>query len=371
MPRSIRSTRTIRSTRSQSSSPEIHCKGHLPRDQAADLERADAVLKACAAAPRSRLQVLNFLIRAMNQQHATKDKTVSFKTQKERAQFLYRFFRDLQEKAGFRNPPDPRHLAQRHIQAMVAVWRREKLAPATIQTYLSFLRAFEIWIKKPGLVRHPSFYGLVPEEYQRHGVADRDKSWSARDIDIDALIQTICAEDRYVGAQLRVMRAFGLRRKEAVMLRPWRVVVPFEATRLPWEKKRADEYLSILAGSKGGRQRYIPIDSPQCREAVAYAQSVVASKDDPMGNPALDLKQALDRFNYVLRKFGITKKQLGITAHGLRHEAMIECYEELTGQPAPVRGGGDIPRELDRQARQEVAEMAGHSRKRAASAYLG
>ena len=77
------------------------------------------------------------------------------------------------------------------------------------------------------------------------------------------------------------------------------------------------------------------------------------------------------RFDYVMKKFGITKKQLGVTAHGLRHEVLIDQFERLTGQAAPVRGGIKLPTEIDKPARQEVAELAGHARKRASSAYLG
>lgn len=344
---------------------------HECRDQARDLLMADVVLKAMAVAKVSPLQRLELLIQRMNHQHAAKYKEVSFKTQMERAQFLRRFFRDLKRKAGFRRLPDPLNLAHRHIQAMVAVWRREQLAPATIQTYLSFLRAFEIWVKKPGLVRRPEVYGLTPEEYVRHGVTRRDKSWSAKEVDIDGLIEQIDAADPHVGAMLRVIRAFGLRRKEAVMLRPHQAVVPFEATGLPWEKKRADEYLSILAGSKGGRQRYIPIDSPECQAAIDHAREFVRDRDGHLGKPGRTLKQSLRRFDYVMGKFGITRRQLGVTAHGLRHEALIERYETLTGLAAPVRGGEKAPVVVDREARLDVAEMAGHSRRRAAGAYLG
>jgi hypothetical protein len=38
------------------------------------------------------------------------------------------------------------------------------------------------------------------DEYQRHEYAQRDKSWSAQGIDIDALINEVCAFDRHVGA---------------------------------------------------------------------------------------------------------------------------------------------------------------------------
>jgi len=41
------------------------------------------------------------------------------------------------------------------------------------------------------------------------------------------------AQAVYVGASLRVIRAFGLRRKESVMLRPNACIVPFECARRP------------------------------------------------------------------------------------------------------------------------------------------
>lgn len=136
--------------------------------------------------------MLELLIALSNQHHTAKHKEVSFKTRQERADFLRRFFRDLKDKAGFKTLPDPRNLGERHIKASVAVWQREGLAPATNQTYLSFLRGLANWIVKPGLVRQPYYYGLQPEEYQRHEAAQRDKSWSAQGIDIDCLIGEIC-----------------------------------------------------------------------------------------------------------------------------------------------------------------------------------
>ena len=73
---------------------------------------------------------------------------------------------------------------------------------------------------KNRFVRGPAHYGLEIAEYQRHEAAERDKSWSAQGVDIEALIEKVCAYDAYVGASLRLIRTFGLRRKESVMLRP-------------------------------------------------------------------------------------------------------------------------------------------------------
>lgn len=317
------------------------------------------------------LDVLDILIALFNKQHTAKHKEVSFKTRQERADFFRRYFRDLRDKAKFKTLPDPRNFGERHIKAGIVIWQKEGLAPATIQTYLSFLRGLAQWLGKPGLVRQPQYYGLQPEEYQRHEAAGRDKSWSAQQIDIDGVIGKIGDFDPYVGAAMRLVRTMGLRRKEAIMFRPHLCVVSFEATGLPLHKRKAERYARIKAGSKGGRERFVALDTAERIAAIEHAQTVVATNDGHMGHPSHRLEQALRRFNYVLEKFGVTQKELGVTAHGLRHEVLIERFEAMTGHAAPVRGGARLAPEIDAPARQEVAELAGHARKRASNAYLG
>ncbi|MBI5861302.1 MAG: integrase domain-containing protein [Rhodocyclales bacterium] len=317
------------------------------------------------------LRVLDVLLELFNSQHTALEKTVSHKTRQERADFLRRFFRDLKLKARFATVPDPRNLGDRHIRAMIGVWQREQLAPATIQTYLSFLRGLALWLGKPGFIRKPAHYGLTPAEYQRHEYAQRDKSWTAAGIDIDALIERISTYDRYVGASLRLIRTMGLRRKESVMFRPNQCVVPFEATGLPLNQRQADRYVRIKDGAKGGRLRFVPLDSEQRIAALAFAQAVVQDDDAHLGDPRHSLKHNLRRFDYVMARFGITAEGLGATAHGLRHEAMIDHYTDKTGVAPPVRGGSDVPPDVDAAARLSAAHLAGHNRVRASGAYLG
>jgi hypothetical protein len=101
------------------------------------------------------MRVLDLLITLYNAQHTALEKTVSHKTRQERADFLRRFFRDLHRKAGFKMVPDPRNLGDRHIRAMV-VWQKERLAPATIQTYLSFLRGWRCgWASPASFASRP------------------------------------------------------------------------------------------------------------------------------------------------------------------------------------------------------------------------
>jgi site-specific recombinase XerC len=314
-------------------------------------------------------RVVDVLIELFNPLHTALEKTVSHKTRYERAHFLRRFFRELHTDAGFKLAPDPRNLGQRHVQAMVKVWQRRKLSPGTIQTYLSFLRGLAMWLNKPGFIRRPEHYGLTPDEYERHENAQRDKSWSGNGIDVEALLAQVSAYDARIGASMRLMVKVGLRRKESVMCRPYAHVHPFEETGLPDDERKADRYL--WTKGKGGRPRWLALTTEEQQAAIELARSVVSGHDAHMGAPDRDLKSNLRRLDYALRKFGLTKRESGTTGHGARHDHLQGKYATVTGTAAPIRGGGPVDPALDRQARMEVAHVAGHARLRSAGAYIG
>lgn len=91
-------------------------------------------------------------------------------------------------------------------------------------------------------------------------------------------------------------------------------------------------------GAKGGRPRFVPMNTPRRRQAISSAQQVADwDHHAHTGDPDRDLKQNMVRFGHVMRKFGITSKGLGIAAHGLRHEALIEEYIAITGQEPQLR----------------------------------
>jgi len=115
----------------------------------------------------------------------------------------------------------------------------------------------------------------------------------------------------------------------------------------------------------------VPLDSEQRIAALAFAQAVVQGDDAHLGDPRHNLKRNLRRFDYVMARFGITSDGLGATAHGLRHEAMIDHYTDKAGAAPPVRCGRDVPPDVDAAARLSAAHLAGHNRVRASSAYLG
>ncbi len=84
-----------------------------------------------------------------------------------------------------------------------------------------------------------------------------------------------------------------------------------------------------------------------------------------------NFKQWRNHYYYVCQKSGISRQE-GITSHGLRHERLNEIYQEITGIESPVKTGNPNSNwDIDKTARQEIAEIAGHTRLSIAGAYLG
>jgi integrase len=130
-------------------------------------------------------------------------------------------------------------------------------------------------------------------------------------------------------------------------------------------------YLAINWGTKGGRDRVVDIATPEQRDVLDRAKAFAATPNASMCDPALTLKQAKGHYYRVVAKCGITKQAAAITSYGLRHAGSNDRYKELTGEDSPVRGGGKVDPELDRHARQVIAEELGHSRPHIVTNYIG
>lgn len=253
----------------------------------------------------------------------------------------------------------PDNLRRKHIDALISDWLARGLSTAYIHNMLSMLRVFCAWIQKPNLI--PATEEIVPDprHKRRQQAATRDKSWSGCGINSKEMLKAIAETHPRVAMTLELMRTFAMRLKEASLLRPW----------------LADQgvYLDICRGTKGGRDRTHVINTVEQRELVERAKAMVGNKDACLIPRGMSYREWQNHLYYVLRKHGISWKAIGTSAYGLRHERLNNLYEEHTGGPSPVRGGkpGDISPEADRFARQQVAEVAGHGRRKVSSAYLG
>lgn len=300
-------------------------------------------------------KTLGAILAEHNHRHGQRDKIVSDLTREQRGARLFHCFSELHA-LGYQLD-DPRNLGQRHIQALVDAWLAAGKSAATIQVKLSHLRVFATWIGKPGLVRAPEHYARDSARVKRRYAAQCDASWSTQQVDPVEVILAVQAIDPFVANQLLAELAFGLRVKEAVMLRPWRA--------------DQDVTLAISDGTKGGRPRLVPLRNDQQRRVLDYLKQCVKHKNQSLADPALTLKQAMTRYYSVMRAAKINRKGLGVTSHGLRKEFTTRLYRELTGAAPPIQGGQPIERLLDREARLQIVEHVGHAREEIGTAYLG
>ncbi|MCG5077279.1 integrase domain-containing protein [Paraburkholderia tagetis] len=282
-------------------------------------------------------------------------KALSIKTQEHRVRAMCGALVELRE-GGFALTT-PWRLQRKHVEWLVRRWVDAKQSGGTIENKLTYLRTLADWMKKDHLVGTLADYvdrkakGLV-----RSYVAEVDKSWSGNGINATEKIAEIATTCPRVAVQLRLQAAFGLRVQESFLLRPAEAV-------------RDAEFLGVTRGTKGGRDREVPIE-----EKIAVLEEA-ARLANPMTGSTIPadrtLKQWGDRYKTLLRKHGVNKKGLGVTSHGLRHQYLQELYEKVSGAPAPVKLAGTRPDPaLHEEAMRRVVEAAGHSRVTKANAYL-
>lgn len=316
-------------------------------------------------------RVLHCVLAIHNPEHSKLLKTVSQKTMLDRERFYFKFWDDLRFNTTFKDA-DPRVLTNRQVQAVANLWAERKLSVATVHNYLSFLRTYAAWIGRPGMVRDvATYFGADSHYVYRERTAKVDRSWIARCVEVEAKIREVTAYDPWVGMQLELCYRFGLRAKEARHFRPHVAVIsrelanPRDAQHFPDCK----QFLRVRYGTKGGRPRDIPVRTPEQQELIERALQSVAP-GHYVGAPGRTAVQNANRFYNVLRRFEITKAALGVTAHGLRHQHANDRYEELAGEPSPVRGGAGVG-DADGAARMAVSSELGHGRIEITDAYLG
>lgn len=197
---------------------------------------------------------------------------------------------------------------------------------------------------KPGVVPSNSELGLPARGY--------DPTPKAHELDhrLDSVASP------HVRASLELQAAFGLRREEAMKIQP--------ATADEGDRLR-------LEGSwcKGGREREIPIETPEQRAVLDRAHGLAGRGS--LIPPDRSYVQHLRCWERETRLAGLSK------THGLRHQYAQQRYQALTGRPAPA-AGGPASKELtgpqraeNRNARQTIARELGHERIAITTVYLG
>jgi integrase len=302
------------------------------------------------------IKTLNAVLKAHNKTAAVGGKAVSFATQDARREILEQGFRELRG-LGFKLP-DVCGFKERHMTALGHAWEAKGLSASTIQNRISIFRVFAEWVGKGGMIRGSENYVKNPESVERHLITNIDNTWSGQNKTLAEKLELIQEQDKYVAIQMELQRAFGLRMKEAALLKP--------------HMADKENYLAVNWGTKGGRDRVVPIQNNYQRDVLIRAKLFLTNPGDSMTPKDLNFKEWRNHYYYVCRQVGVSRKD-GITSHGLRHERLNEIYREVTGQLSPAKGGAvdSININTHEIARQEIAETAGHSRKSIAGAYIG
>ena len=282
------------------------------------------------------------------------NKTVAKETQCKRRNFAENVFRTLHQ-LGYKIT-DPKKLGNRLLVVLTQHWVDEDLAPSTFQNNMMNLRMLAKWIGKSGMVDLMDIRHIPPEKLRRTYKATRNKDWSEDD-DFAETIQEIYNHDNFVGVQLMLMQAFGLRAQEAMKLR---VNVADQGT-----------YLNVFWGVKGGRKRTIEILSPTQRDVLEFAKKHIAPGSAHNSTIPREYKfhQWRNRFYYIIRCHGVTVKNLKV-AHGLRHGFAQRMFRFKTGEEARIRTN----KKLEQSEKVEIgkiqtSETLGHSRTSLLSVY--
>lgn len=245
----------------------------------------------------------------------------------------------------------------RHMPRMLELWEQVGVGARARINYFTNVRWF--WrvcgIEIPGIGHYAKFDG----EYTLNRNATTPKSWSANGVNFDEIYQKMLALDPIAANLLAAQEKFGLRLKESLRLRP--------------NEADGRDRLNITEGTKTGRARQLKFedfDDAGFREVLDDLKGKV-DPDMHLAWSHRTLKQAKQHMYTLARKIGLTKKELGVTFHGLRHDFAIRHFESLTNTIAPVRGGAPINYKLLSDARQKITEAMGHNRMKITGAYYG
>lgn len=239
-----------------------------------------------------------------------------------------------------------KNLAPKHITALVASWKADGIADATIRNRLGWLRWWGEKVGKPG---------LMPRDNEAYGLAERARfnGNRAKRAD-DATLANI--ENQRVRLALKLEAAFGLRREEVLKMRPALA-------------DNGDRLALRASWCKGGRYREIPVTHPKQRALLDEVKALVG--DGSLIGDGQNYRQAVKAYENQLARAGLRN------AHGFRHAYAQWRYRQLTGWACPAAGGRTCDRmspeeqRRDHHARLQVSHELGHGRIDVTDTYLG
>jgi len=239
-------------------------------------------------------------------------------------------------------------LKPKHVEALVKLWQSQNLSPGTIKNRMSNLRWWARAVNKQNVIaRYNDFYGIPDRYYGSTGTT------RARILEQGKLEKVT---DPFVRMSLQLQAAFGLRREEALKIKPR-------------QADQGDKVRLQASWTKGGKERTIPIRTEQQRQLLEQAKSLAG------GHSLIPQDR---QYIQQLRVYERQTANAGLSRmHGLRHTYAQTRYRELTDWDAPNQGGPTsqqltkAQKLLDQQARLQISNELGHEREQITAVYLG
>jgi integrase len=272
----------------------------------------------------------------------------------------------------------PEGFGEKHARALIRHKWAYGISPGGLSVLMTQLGKLQTWIKKTGMLKTTAVYlpEVDPTAFKRKKIAEHSKSVSGNGYELETVITNADYIDLRFGAMVRMEVAFGLRREEALKIIP--------------HLDDKGSYFDIRKGvAKNGRERRIPIETHLQRQTLDYVKSLIPKREhlgwmdkpkqpkDKSSSSHSEMRKQLlkrneGRYNANMRKLGFTKKDTGVTGHGLRAEYSEDMALMKGFVPATLGGiKGQLDQETLDLARLQVAENMGHSRTSVTNAYYG
>lgn len=313
------------------------------------------------------IKQLGVVARKHNRYHSRRDKEVGSKTQTNRYNNIRRGLILLHDVLGYKIK-DIDNLNQKHLRALTKHWEdaywEQRLIADTIAGYYSDWHTFiKIWLGKPGLMLPKEELFSKPEVYKRKGAPTEEKTWTSAEVKLEDIAIKLFRLQPHHAISLGLCQCFGLRLKESLCFQPYQA--------------DCGDYALVDWGTKNGRTRKVEIKYAAQRDFLDLSKLFACPESQSLIPREFSYKKWRRKFYYNLELVGVTLKNLGITAHGLRHEFANELYEFETGMKSPLREMRERANQsvhtkvLDRHGRKRVSEALGHSRPEISDKYIG
>lgn len=177
----------------------------------------------------------------------------SHATQAERLAILT-LFADTLNKGGFK-VKSMRGLKLRHVKYAVKEWLKQDISAGTLKNRMAHIRWAAVKNNK---------LGLIPRDNTALGIPERkdQKSNKAQKLDMNKLAHI---KNSHMRMSIRLMAAFGLRREEAMKIRP--------------ELADGGDCLTLQPSwTKGGRARTVPIVTARQRALLDEAKQLAGNR---------------------------------------------------------------------------------------------